>query len=76
MPYLPGINGSFKVCTIGFPSFKICRVYTTHLKGIDCAGYLLRPELVQFHVTLFNLSQQLVHFAEQGIVLWKRPRKC
>jgi hypothetical protein len=51
------------------PGFEICRVNTPHLKGFNRAGYLVCPELVQFHVTLPNLSLYRVHFAEQGLVL-------
>lgn len=38
------------------PAFEIARVNTTRIKGFSCAGYLLRPELVQFDVTSPNFS--------------------
>jgi hypothetical protein len=54
--YLPGLNGLFKVYMEALPTFEIRRVNTTHLKSFNCAGYFLGPELVQFHITLPNLS--------------------
>ena len=67
--YLPRLNGLFKVWVKLPPGFEICWVNTPHLKGFNRAGYLVCPELVQFHVTLPNLSLYRVHFAEQGLVL-------
>jgi hypothetical protein len=58
------------------PAFEIARENTTRIKVFNCAGYLLRPELVQFDVTSPNFSQHKVQLAEQGTILWKRPRKC
>jgi hypothetical protein len=51
------------------PAFEIRRDNTTHLKGLNDTGYLFGPELVQFHVTLPNVSYHQVHLAEQGLVL-------
>jgi hypothetical protein len=74
--YLPGFNGLLEVCVKVSPAFNIRPVDATLLEGFHRAEYLLRPEFVQFRITLLNLSQHRVHLSEQGMVLWKRPRKC
>ncbi len=58
--YLPGHNSLFEVCVKIRPAFEIARVSSTHIEGFNYAGYLLRPELVQFNVTSFDLSQRVV----------------
>jgi hypothetical protein len=52
------------------PAFEIARVNATRIKGLNCAGYLLHPELVQFDITSRNFSQHKLQRVEQGTVLW------
>src|SRR5229473_1753434 len=55
--YLPRFNGLFEARVKVSPAFEIRPVNATLLEGFHRAGYLLRPEIVQFCVTKRNLSQ-------------------
>jgi hypothetical protein len=74
--YLPELYSLFNVCMGIRPAFEIAWVNTTRVESFNCAGYLFRPELVQFGVTSRNFGQHKVQLAKQGTVLWKRSRKC